>query len=322
MIFSTLYWSFRDHFGRDSEDGPLKIEKYTDAIYFAIITHTTVGFGDINGAEDHVGATIASLHALLCLILNFAGLAMVMQDYNDRVMDDTGIAPLRALVVKGNLRKQADDVISHLSSANTDVFRDVNDKYHKSRIQAHLEKRRTQVPLNDDDDDIEPSPQKVESETVATTNANDNDSAKISEVVDDVPKVMEEPEQDNTEEKQQENSSEESEQNNTEDQQQENSEDEVTSKEEGDVDTNNDESNDENSAQENVDDSSEGDNSDAKTEEGNGVTTVTSVNTEKDDMKTKKPCKKNCKKKDKNEQASSHEQKADLEEDNFEDFEG
>lgn len=57
------------------------IGRFSDALYFSVITHTTVGFGDINGANDGpVSHTLTMVHVLLMFFLNMAAVAAMVPD--------------------------------------------------------------------------------------------------------------------------------------------------------------------------------------------------------------------------------------------------
>jgi len=56
------------------------IHSFTDAIYFSAITHTTVGFGDINGANDFMAHTMTLCHVWLVMLMNCAAIGALIPD--------------------------------------------------------------------------------------------------------------------------------------------------------------------------------------------------------------------------------------------------
>jgi len=56
------------------------IHSFIDALYFSAITHTTVGFGDINGANDFVAHILTMLHSWLVMVMNCATIVALIPD--------------------------------------------------------------------------------------------------------------------------------------------------------------------------------------------------------------------------------------------------
>jgi len=75
---------FRDHFGiYDESTGERKIENFDDALYFSVITQTTVGFGDISGTNDIVAQQLISSQAFATFIIGVASYSAVSPDTED-----------------------------------------------------------------------------------------------------------------------------------------------------------------------------------------------------------------------------------------------
>lgn len=67
FVFSFIYYEHR----KEYQKGDNKIDNYGDAIYFSLIIHTGLGFGDIIPdfeVNNHISRTIVIIHLIFVII--------------------------------------------------------------------------------------------------------------------------------------------------------------------------------------------------------------------------------------------------------------
>lgn len=72
-LFAIFYFRYRSNYGG--------IENFFDALYYSVITHTTVGFGDINGGENFTAHQVTLAHVMTVFFLNICSVASLMPDH-------------------------------------------------------------------------------------------------------------------------------------------------------------------------------------------------------------------------------------------------